>query len=1041
MAIQEGTQFGPYRILERIGSGGMGEVYRALDTRLEREVALKLVSDQYLATELGSGSPLSGPGTPHSRAHLSHERFLREARSAATLNHPNICAIHDVGEQDGRPYLVMELLRGETLKLYEANAGGAGLTPAEVLTFSQQAASALAAAHAKGIIHRDIKPANLFVTEAGRGRKQIKILDFGLAKRQGPEASPDSRTMDAGSASASDATSMGMTNATAAMDLTSPGSTVGTVAYMSPEQARGAPLDARTDLFSLGTVIYEMATGKKPFDGDSTADVFAALLVKEPPAVTAVNPVMPAELDAIETKLLAKDKAQRYQNAEELLGDLEAVPVPAAGSGSGRAAAAVSGSVQSATAAGLSAGLSATSRSAVGAADKSGSHSFRAGETEFRAAEDLDKREQAKRGKRNILVVAGIAVVILAVAGVLYMRRGGVPTPPAVPVAPGAVAEENKDTVIIADFVNQTGDPVFDTTLNQALTAQLSQSPVLSIVSQQHLRQSLQFLGKKQDETITPAIAREIGEREGIKAILTGTIGNLGKQYLITLMAQNTATGDQIATVEAQAAGKEQVLDTLDKAAAEMRGKLGEDLASIKKLNAPFGQATTPSLEAFRAYALGDLAHAKGNDIPEAQGHYKRALELDPKLAMAWARLGVLDLNSGQLGAAMGNFTKAHDLTANVSEREKLYIDGHYYTEVLGDLNKGAETLEVATQEYPLQIDNFINLSSIYILLGEVEKGQEESLKALALQPDDAVALGNVFTGYAQLDQPDEGKKYLAQIKKLGLNGTATLTWEMTQAAILGDTAEVQRVVAETAGRPDQFNLTSVLAQVQAEAGQFKLAEATYRQAAQQANQNKAPDAQAGYVLGAAGVAWPVDKCEGVDEAAKQALKLDKTKPTQMAVAMTLATCGDQKRGTAALNDVAKKFPQDTLVQQLAVPQGLAWLALKVGQPQKAIDLLERARPWDSVSPSGYIRGLAYLELHDAQNAIAAFQASTKYRGYSITASNPYALALLGLGRAYAMAGNKAEAKKAYDRFFVEWKNADSDLPVIAEAKKEYAGL
>ncbi len=1051
MAIQEGTQFGPYRILERIGSGGMGEVYRALDTRLEREVALKLVSEQYLATELGSaGSPSAGTGgagTPHSRAHLSHERFLREARSAATLNHPNICAIHDVGEQDGRPYLVMELLRGETLKLYEANAGGAGLTPAEVLTFSQQAASALAAAHAQGIIHRDIKPANLFVTEAGRGRKQIKILDFGLAKRQGPDAaSPDSRTMDAASGAASDATSMGVSNATAAMDLTSPGSTVGTVAYMSPEQARGAPLDARTDLFSLGTVIYEMATGKKPFDGDSTADVFAALLVKEPLPVTAVNPAMPQQLDAIETKLLAKDKMHRYQNAEELLGDLEAVPVPAGGGSSGRVAVgpATPGASQSAVAAGLSAAnQGAASRSGVGAAgaDRSGSHSFRAGETEFRTAEDQDKREQAKRGKRNILVVSGIAVVILAVAGVLYMRRDRVPTPPAVPAAPGTVAEENKDTIIIADFVNQTGDPVFDTTLNQALTAQLSQSPVLSIVSQQHLRQSLQFLGKKPEETITPAIAREIGEREGIKAILTGTIGNLGKQYLITLTAQNTATGDQIATVEAQAAGKEQVLDTLDKAAAQMRGKLGEDLASIKKLNAPFGQATTPSLEAFRAYALGDLAHQKGNDIPEAQGHYKRALELDPNLAMAWARLGVLDLNSGQLGAAMANFTKAHDLSANVSEREKLYIDGHYYTEVLGDLNKGAETLEVATQEYPLQIDNFINLSAIYQNLGQVEKSLDEALKALALQPDDAVALGNVFVGYSQMDRPDEAKKYLAEIKRLGLNGTQIEIWQMIQAAVRGDTAEVQRIVAETAGRPDQFTLTNVLAGIQAESGQFKLAEATYRQAAQQASQNKAPDAEASSLLLAASAGWPVDRCDDVDGAVKQALKLDKTKPTQIAVAVTLVTCGDQKRGTAALDDVAKKYPQDTAVQQLTVPQGHAWLALKAGQPQKAIDLLERARPWDAVSPGGYMRGLAYLQLHDAQNAIAAFQAATKYRGYSITSGNPYALALLGLGRAYAMAGNKVEAKKAYDRFFAEWKNADSDLPVMAEAKKEYAGL
>jgi serine/threonine protein kinase/tetratricopeptide (TPR) repeat protein len=1036
MTIQEGTQFGPYRILEKIGSGGMGEVYRALDTRLEREVALKLVSENYLATEIGSGSPSPGMGTPHSRAHLSHERFLREARSAATLNHPNICAIHDVGEQDGRPYLVMELLRGETLKLYLANAGGHGLTPAEVLAFGQQAASALAAAHAQGIIHRDIKPANLFVTEAGRGRKQIKILDFGLAKRQGMEASPDSRTMSAVAGSGSDATSaMGMTGGTAALDLTTPGSTVGTVSYMSPEQARGAPLDARTDLFSLGTVIYEMATGKKPFDGDSTADVFAALLVKEPLPVTSVNPGMPPQLDPIETRLLAKDKAQRYQTAEDLLGDLEAVPVPQA-SGSGSAAAATSGSGSAA------AGSSGHSAAVSGIGAASGVSG--AGLSGMRAAEERDDAEKAQRGRKNILIAAVVAVLLIAAGLFVAFRHSGPPTPPQTPT-PGAtvaaVAEDSKDSVIIADFVNQTGDPVFDTTLNQALTAQLSQSPVLSIVSQQHLRQSLGFLGKKQDDPITPAIAREIGEREGIKAILTGTIANLGKQYLITLTAQNTATGDQIATVEAQAAGKEAVLDTLDKAAAQMRAKLGEDLASIKKLNAPFGQATTPSLEAFRAYALGDLAHQKGNDIPEAEGHYRRALELDPKLAMAWARLGVIYLNSGQVGSAMEYFTKAHDLTANVSEREKLYIDGHYYTEVLGDLNKGSETLEVATQEYPLQIDNFINLGAIYQSMGQMQKGQDEELKALALQPDDAVALGNVFVNYAQLDQPDEAKKYLAQIKKLGLNGTSIETWELTQAAAVGDTAGVQRIVAETAGRPDQFTLTGVLAQTQAETGQFKLAEATFRQAAEQSRQNKAPDAQAGFLISAASVAWPLSRCEDVEGAEKQALKLDKSKPTQMSVAIALAACGDTKRGTAALNDLAKKYPQDTVVQQQVVPEGLAWLALKAGQPQKAVDLLERARPWDSVSPGGYIRGLAYLELHDAQNAIAAFQAATRYRGYSITSNNPYALGLLGLGRAYAMAGNKAEAKKAYDRFFTEWKNADSDLPVLAEAKKEYAAL
>ena len=317
MTIAEGTQFGPYRLIEKIGSGGMGEVYRALDTRLEREVALKLVSETYLITGVGSGSPspVTPPhGTPNS--HVSHERFLREARSSATLNHPNVCSIHDTGEHDGRPYLVMELLRGETLKHYLAKAGGKGLAKEEVISFSQQAASALAAAHAKGIIHRDIKPANLFVVDAGRGKRLIKILDFGLAKKQPGVAVGESRTYGLPGSGSSDETAVGPGAAT--MELTSPGSAVGTVAYMSPEQAKGEPLDARTDLFSLGTVIYEMATGKTPFAGGSTAEVFAALLRENPPPVSTVNPAMPRKLDPIVAKLLAKDPAQRYSTAEKL---------------------------------------------------------------------------------------------------------------------------------------------------------------------------------------------------------------------------------------------------------------------------------------------------------------------------------------------------------------------------------------------------------------------------------------------------------------------------------------------------------------------------------------------------------------------------------------------------------------------------------------------------------------------------------------------------------------------------------------------------
>ena len=988
--IATGTVFGPYRVIEKIGAGGMGDVYRVLDTRLERDVALKLISDSFLASEPGAGSP-SPAGTPHSRVHLSHERFLREARAAATLNHPNICAIHDVGEQDGQPYLVMELLRGETLKQFLTHQK---LSPAEVLTLGQQAASALAAAHARGIVHRDIKPANLFVVDSGRDRKQLKILDFGLAKKQGVEASPDSRYFDTKSDTAT---------VTGMMDLTTPGSTVGTAAYMSPEQAKGDPLDARTDLFSLGSVLFEMATGQAPFGGRSTAEVFAALLMKDPPPVSSLNPAMPKALDPVVAKLLAKDRDQRYRSAEELLAALEAIP------------------------------SSDSSRSAVAVPAP--------------PAAPPRLPEVDRRRPRNRIIAVGALLLVAAGAGAfLFRNRPGstaIPGPSTEVVAPGGAATAkpatSKDSIIVADFINKTGDAVFDTTLNQALRVQLAQTPVLDNNSQQHLRQSLQFLGRKQDETITPQIAREIGEREGVKAILTGSIAPLGKAFVLTLDAQNTANGDDIASAEATAPDKEHVLEALNQVTATMRGKLGESLSSIQRLNAPFGQATTPSLEAFRAYALGDEAHQKGNDIPEAYDHYKRALELDPKLAMAWARLGVLKLNTGAITEAAQNFTRAYQLSDSVSEREKLYIAGHYYSTVVGDQNKSIETLQVATQEYPLDASNFINLGVSYTAIGELEKSEAANRGALALQPENAIALENEVGGATQLGLPAE--KYIAEAKRLGLNGTSLFGIEAGYYAAHSDWGSVHKILADTAGRPDQFSIVAWWGSFLPQLGQFQLAHTTLLHAAEQAASAKEEDAQAGALLNVAYAGWMVDRCSDPEQTVKNALKLDKGKVTLIYAAVTLALCNQEKHANQMLSDLEKHYPEDTLVQGLYAPQARGWLALKAGDAQHALALLERVRAHDNVSFAPYIRGLAYLQLKDPRNAIASFQDATRLKGVAYGAGSPYALSFLGLGRAYAMAGNKPDAKKAYDVFFTEWKNADSDLPVISEAKKEYAQL
>jgi eukaryotic-like serine/threonine-protein kinase len=1005
MTIAEGTQFGPYRLIEKIGAGGMGEVYRVLDTRLEREVALKLVSFSYLSSDVGSGSPLTpqtprphdtpGHATPHSGNHLSHERFLREARSAATLNHPNVCAIYDTGEQDGRPYLVMELLRGLTLKKYLAEAGGHGLPVDEVISFSQQAAAALAAAHAKGIIHRDIKPANLFVVDAGRGKRQIKILDFGLAKKQEGVAAADSRIHGAPGSGSEDETAIGPGGAT--LELTSPGSAVGTVSYMSPEQARGMPLDARTDLFSLGTVIYEMATGKTPFGGGSTADVFVALLREEPPPVSTLNPAMPKELDAIVEKLLRKDPSQRYASAEQLQEALDGLVSQAA---------------------------TVAAHSSVAVATKA----------------------------RKWPWVAGVVVLLLLAGGLAWWKyRPG--AAPATVVGTGteggntqsgsgAAPESKKDSIILADFVNRTGDPVFDTTLNQALQIDLEQSPVLNIVSQQHLVQSVKYLGKPEGTPVTPEIAREIGEREGVKAILTGTIANLGKEYVITLTAQNTATGDEIVSEQAQAPDKEHVLDALGKAASAIRGKLGEDLESIKKLDTPFGQATTPSLEAFRAYALGDKAHAKAHDIPEAEGHYLRAVELDPNFAMAYARLGVVYGNSGQVTKANKYFAKAFALSKNVSERERLYISGHYYMVVAGDLPKVIETLQESIQAYPAQIDSYININVAYQTMGQYDQGLPYAQKAVELDPQDAIAAENLLTDYISIGRMAEAKTELERARRLGLDtSTDDLVGQLQAYFLLGEPQEVQRIMAKAAGRPDEFIATQALAATQQFSGQYRLAAQTMQRAFDQAVRAKASDVQAGILLEGAIARGLAGFCESKG-AVQQALSLDKSKQTQSAAVLAAAVCGDGKVALPLAAELDKKFPQDTLIQDVFGPLGKAFVALAAGRAQEAVDSAEAAKPYDANYPGSYVQGLAYLQLHDGAHALSAFQAAYRANSGMLLAVAPFrAQVELGLARSYAMGGDKLSAKKAYEAFFATWKDADSDLPMLVAAKKEYSAL
>jgi tetratricopeptide (TPR) repeat protein len=634
-------------------------------------------------------------------------------------------------------------------------------------------------------------------------------------------------------------------------------------------------------------------------------------------------------------------------------------------------------------------------------------------------------------------------VLLALIAGGLAWWKFRPATVPQAGGSSAAMAGATKNSIILADFINHTGDPVFDTTLNQALQIDLEQSPVINIVSPQHLAQSVKYLGRPDGTAVTPEIAREIGVREGIKAILTGTIANLGKEYVITLTAQNTATGDEIVSEQAQAPDKEHVLDALGKAAAAIRGKLGEDLESIKKLDTPFGQATTTSLEAFRAYALGDKAHVSARDIPEAEGHYLRAIELDPNFAMAYARLGVVYINTNQVAKADKYFAKAYALSKNVSERERLYITGHYYQNVTGDMPKVVEALQESIQTYPTQIDNYINITAAYSALGEFAKALPFAEKAVEMQPEDSIAAENLLSAYVGLNRMGDARAEMERADKLGIN-TSTLdrTVRLQTYFLLGEPNEVQRMMSLTVGQPDEFLATGALAVTQLFSGEYRLAEATTQRAYDQAGVAKAPDVQANALLTNAASRGYAGLCEGNEDAVQKALALDKSRQTQSFALLTAGICGNSKLVGSMAPDLAKKFPDDTLIQRVFIPLAKAFVAFSAGQPRAVIDDAEPAKAFALIYPGTYVQGLAYLQLHDATQAANAFRITTQSPGGNLQTTAPfYAQAQLGLARAYAMGGDKAAAKKAYEAFFTTWKNADADLAMLQAARKEYSAL